>query len=130
MVIIVDVDRVVIPTPIAATVEIVRRDHPAGAIIKHHMTCAIVDGPNHEIFLDVLIVTVRIVAPRRYAVVFVVPISVIIASVLKVTFMTAVIVTVVVIPIAMLVPAVVFAVVVMIVAVAMIVPILGRCRER
>src|SRR5713101_5751713 len=112
MVVVVDVDLVAIPLPIAAAVEVVGGDYPVGAIVKDHVARAVVDGARDKYFSDMFVAAARIVATGNDAVVLVVPAAIIVAHFL-------------------LFLALVLAVVVMIVAVAAVIAILARrCRAQ
>ena len=140
VIIIVDVDSVAIPTPIAAAIKIIGSHDPVRTIVEDNSTRAVIDGGGDEGFFDMLVAAMGIVTPRHDAVVLVVPVAVVVATVLVVTFVAAVVVAavvvvavvvaVVIISVAVLVPAIVLAVVVMVFMIAAIVAILSAARHR
>src|SRR6266852_3375089 len=96
MVVVVDVDLVAIPFPIAAAVNVVGRHHPIGAVVQHDVAGAVVDGPGDKYFPHMLIMAARVVTPGGDAVVLVVPAAIIVARFLLFpTFMLAIVVAVV-----------------------------------
>src|SRR5258708_19517688 len=116
VVVVVDVNLVTIPLPIAAAVEVVGGDYPVGAIVKDHVARAVVDGARDKYFSDMFVAAARIVATGNDAVVLVVPAAIIVAHFLLFpAFVLAVVVAVSLV--AALVLALVLAVVVMFVAV-------------
>src|SRR5258707_14368120 len=79
VVVVVDVNLVTIPLPIAAAVEVVGGDYPVGAIVKDHVARAVVDGARDKYFSDMFVAAARIVATGNDAVVLVVPAAIIVA---------------------------------------------------
>src|SRR5713226_6088378 len=115
MVVIVDVDLIAVPLPVAAAGKIVGRNDPIRAVVKNHTARAVVDRARDEYFLDVFVVAARIVFAGNDAVVLVVPSAIVGACFLLFpAFVLAVVVPVVAL---VLFLALVFAIVVMIVAV-------------
>src|SRR5438445_10041185 len=126
MVVVVDVDLVVVPLPVAATVEVVIGNYPARAIVEDHIARAVIDGARDEDLLNMFVVTVRIVAAGGDAVVLIVPAAIIGASFLLFpTFVLAVVMTFAVV---VFVPTFVLAIVMVLVTVviATVIAILGR----
>src|SRR6266404_2234231 len=96
MVVVVDVDLVAIPFPIAAAVNVVSRHHPIGAVVQHDVAGAVIDGPGDKYFPHMLVMAARVVTPGGDAVVLVVPAAIIVARFLLFpTFMLAVVVPIV-----------------------------------
>ncbi len=77
MVVVVDIDLIAIPLPVAATVEVVRGNYPVGAVVEDDIAGAVIDGARDENFPNVLVVTTGIVAARNDAVVLIVPAAII-----------------------------------------------------
>lgn len=124
MVVVVDVDLVAIPLPIAAAVEIVGSHDPVGAIVENHVAGTVVDRAGDEHFFNVLVVAPRVVPVGDDAVMLVIPVAIILAGFLLFpAFVLAVVMAVVIAFV--LFPAFVLSIVVMLVAVAMLVAILG-----
>jgi hypothetical protein len=127
MVVVVDIDLIAIPLPVAATVEVVRGNYPVGAVVEDDIAGAVIDGARDENFPNVLVVTTGIVAARNDAVVLIVPAAIIGAGFLLFpAFVLAVVMTVAVV--AVLVPSFVLAIVVVLVTavIAMVIAVLGR----
>src|SRR5260370_11285692 len=79
MIVIVYIDAVTVPSPIAAAIEVVGGNHPIRIVVEHHAPQAEIDAPRDEYFSHVSIAPVRIRPPRPDAVVIVIPIPVVIA---------------------------------------------------
>src|SRR5258706_15194881 len=79
MIVIVYIDAVTVPFPIAAAIEVVGGNHPIRIVVEHHAPQAEIDAPRDEYFSHVSIAPVRIRPPRPDAVVIVIPIPVVIA---------------------------------------------------
>src|SRR6266446_2745828 len=77
MVVVVDIDLIAIPLPVAATVEVVRGNYPVRAIVKDDIARAVVDRARDEDLLHMLVMAMRIVAAGRDAIVLIVPTAVI-----------------------------------------------------
>ena len=125
MVVVVDVDLVAVPLPVAATIEIIRSDNPVGTVVEDDIARAVIDRARDEDLPDVLIVAARVLSPRDNAVVLMVPVA-IVGAVL--VFFPAPMLTVIVAIVAAVVLAspVVLSIVVMFIAIAVVVAILGR----
>ena len=125
MIVVVDVDLVAIPLPVAATIEIIRSDNPVGTVVEDDIAPAVIDRARDEDLPDVLIVAARVLSPRDNAVMLMVPVA-IVGAVL--VFFPAPVLTVIVAIVAavVLVSPVVLAIVVMFIAIAVVVAILGR----
>src|SRR5258708_23763323 len=124
MVVVVDIDLIAIPLPVAATVEVVRGNYPVGAVVEDDIAGAVIDGARDENFPNVLVVTTGIVAARNDAVVLIVPAAIIGAGFLFFpSFVLSVVMTFAVV---VFVPTFVLSIVVGLVTVviAMIVPLL------
>lgn len=127
VVVIVDVDLIAVPLPVAAAVEIVRGNYPIGAVVENHIAGAVVDGARDEYFPDVLVVAARIVFAWNDAVVLVIPTAVVVARFLLFpAFVLTVVMPVVALVLFLIL---VLAVVVMIVAIATVVAVLGWSGE-
>src|SRR5882762_8533593 len=104
MVVVVDIDLIAIPLPVAATVEVVRGNYPVGAVVEDDIAGAVIDGARDENFPNVLVVTTGIVAARNDAVVLIVPAAIIGAGVVFVpAFVLAIVVVLVTVVIAMII---------------------------
>src|ERR1700732_1283073 len=79
VVVVVDVDLVAVPTPIAAVVEIIGGYHPVGAIVENHVARAVIDGARDEYFPDMLVVAARITAAGEDSIVIILPTAIIVA---------------------------------------------------
>src|SRR5216683_2853242 len=79
MVVVVDVDLVAVPLPVAAAVEIVRRDDPIRAVVKNHIPRAVIDRARDKYFPDVLVVAAGIVFAGNDAVVLLIPAAIVVA---------------------------------------------------
>src|ERR1700730_14074842 len=77
MVVVIDVDLVAVPLPIAAAVEVVRSDCPVGAIIENDIASTVIDGARDEDLLNVLVMATGIVPPGFHAIVLMVPAAII-----------------------------------------------------
>ena len=99
MVVVVDVDLVMVPLPIAAAVYVVRSHDPVGIVVKGHAARVVINAARDKNFSHVIVAPVRISAAGLDAVMVGIPIPVVLA-------------------IAMLEPALVVAVVVAVIAVA------------
>src|SRR5689334_13949297 len=116
MVVIVDIDLVAVPLPIAAAVEIVSGNHPVGAIVEDDVARAVVDRARHEYLLHVLVMAARIGTAGNDTVVLVIPGAIIGAGLLLFpAFVLAIVVAVVVAVV--FVPSLVLAIFVMFIAV-------------
>jgi hypothetical protein len=130
MVIVVYVDLVAVPAPVAAVVDIVGRDNPVGAIVENYVSCPIVNGARHEYFADMPIVTVRVAAAGDNAIVVIVPTAIVVAHLALVpSLVSSVVVMIVAI---VFVPSFVLAIIVAVVIVvlvatafAMVIAVLG-----
>src|SRR5260370_35538914 len=126
VVVVVDVDLVTIPFPIAAAVQVVGGDDPVGAIVKNHVARAVIDRTRDKYFSDMFVAAARIMATGNDAVVLVVPAAIIVAHFLLFpAFVLAVVVAVSLVAVSVLVLALVFTVVVTIVAI-----LARRCRAQ
>src|SRR5260370_37167129 len=79
MIVIVYIDAVTVPFPIAAAIEVVGGNRPLRIVVEHHAPQAEIDAPRDEYFSHVSIAPVRIKPPRLDAVVVVVPAPVVVA---------------------------------------------------
>src|SRR5258708_6097649 len=129
MVVVVDIDLVPFPFPIAAAVEVIRGHYPVGIVVQDDAARAVIDSASDEDAAHVLVAAEGISAARTDAFVVIVPIAMVLADlVLLPTFVLAVIVTVFIAAL-VLAPAFVLAIIVMLVAVAMLIAVLGRSVE-
>ena len=87
-VIVVHLNVVPVPTPIAAMIKVVRSYDPRGMVIEYHAPSTIIHGHEYEISSAALEVAIRIVAARFDVVFVVIPIAVLI-SILIVMFVPA-----------------------------------------
>src|SRR5260370_8075631 len=78
VVVVVDVNLVMVPLPIAAAVEVVGGDYPVGAIVQNYVARAVIDGARDEYFPDMFVTAARIVPPGNDAVVLVVPAAILV----------------------------------------------------
>jgi hypothetical protein len=76
MIVVVDVDAVAVPFPIAAAIEVVIGNYPIGVVVEDHAASPIIDAAGDKHFSYVLVAAVWIGAPRLDAVVFGIPIGV------------------------------------------------------
>src|SRR5260370_34586871 len=79
MVVIVDVDLITVPLPIAAAIEIVGRDDPIRSVVKNHIARAVIDRARDKYFSDVLVVAAGIVSAGNDAVVLLIPAAIVVA---------------------------------------------------
>src|SRR2546428_11338755 len=95
MIVVVDVDAIAIPFPIAAAVEVVGSHNPVRVIVEHDATGAVVDARGNEDVSHMSIAAVRIGAAGADAIMIVIPIAMVIAVAMLVpAFVLAVIVAV------------------------------------
>jgi beta-lactamase class A len=73
MVVIVNVNAIAIPYPVAATIEVVGSHHPVGIVIEHHASGGVIDAPGNVFVFHVRVATVWIGVPWLDAIVIVVP---------------------------------------------------------
>src|SRR2546427_12641358 len=93
MIVVVDVDAIAIPFPIAAAVEVVGSHNPVRVIVEHDATGAVVDARGNEDVSHMSIAAVRIGAAGADAIMIVIPIAMVIAVAMLVpAFVLAVIV--------------------------------------
>src|SRR5258707_3283294 len=126
MVVVVDVDLVPFPFPIAAAVEVIRGHYPVGIVVQDDAARAVIDSASDEDAAHVLVAAEGISAARTDALVVIVPIAMVLADlVLLPPFVLAVVVALVV---AVLVPSFMLAIVVMVVTavIAMLIAVLER----
>ena len=116
MIVVVDVDAIAVPLPIAASVEVVRRDHPSRVVIKNYVACAVVNAAGDKNFSHVLVAPIGIGVTGTDAVVIGVPVTVMRIVRIIPAFVFAVVVIAAVI-VAVLVPTFVLAIVLTVVAV-------------
>src|SRR5262249_35602296 len=118
MIVVVHVDFVAVPSPVAAARDIVVGDHPGGAVIQDHVARAVVDSYRHILLTNGGIPAVRIAASRFDASALGVPVAIVGIVGIIPAFVLAVIVAIVisiVVPVTMLFLAPVFTVVVAVV---------------
>jgi hypothetical protein len=127
VVVVIHVDLVAVPLPIAATVEVVRSNYPVGAIVENDIARAVIDGARDEDFLNMFVMAMGIVAPGFHAVVLMVPAAIIGTGFLLFPALVFAVVVPLVVA-AMLVPPIVLAIIVVLVAamIAMLIAVLGR----
>src|SRR2546425_2573644 len=127
MIVVVDVDAIAIPFPIAAAVEVVGSHNPVRVIVEHDATGAVVDARGNEDVSHMSIAAVRIGAAGADAIMIVIPIAMVIAVAMLVpAFVLAVIVAVVITGFVFF-PALLLFVVLTILA---IIPVALWCRKR
>src|SRR5262245_36555189 len=125
MIVVVDINAIAFPFPIAAVVEVIRSHDPVGVVVKHDAARAVVDARGNEDLSHVAVAAVPVVPPGPDPFAIVVPIAIVVAvAVLVPTFVLAVVVAVIVVAIAVLVPTFVLAVVVIVAILA------GRCSRK
>jgi beta-lactamase class A len=73
MVVIVNVNAIAIPYPVAAAIQVVGSHHPVGIVIEHHAPRGVIDAPRDVFAFHVRVVAVRIGMPWLDAVVIVIP---------------------------------------------------------
>ena len=111
-VVVIDIDAVAIPFPVAAAMNVVGRDDPIGLVVENNVPRARIEAADHNDVTNVRVSATRIVAAGTNVLAFVIPIVVVVTVVMLVpAFVLAVVmpVAVVIIVIAVLVPALVFA---------------------
>jgi hypothetical protein len=128
MIVVVYIDAVAVPFPIAAAIKVVRGDHPVRIVMEHDAPSPEIHSPGDEFTSNVFVAAVRIRPPGPDTVVVGIPVRVWVvrivpASVISVVMSIATIVSVFVI-------AFVFPVVVAIVPVTIVIAILMRCGDR
>ena len=125
-VVVIDIDAVAIPFPVAAARNVVGRDDPIGIVVQNDMPRARIEAADNNDVTDIRVTAARIVVANAPAII--IPIVIITVVVLVPTFVPAVVVAiaVVIIVIAVLVPAsvpaVVMAIALVIVVIAVLVP--------
>src|SRR5256885_11903874 len=80
VVIVINVDAIAIPLPIAAVIQVVRGYHPIRIVVENDVAGSIVNPACNEDLMDALIVAVRIAAPGHDAVMVIVPITIVVAG--------------------------------------------------
>src|SRR5437660_4688266 len=128
MIVVVDIDAVVVPFPIAAVIEVDRGDHPIRIVVEHDAAGPEIHSPRDEFTSHVFVAAVRIRPPRPDTVVVGIPVRV------RVVRIVPAFVISVVMPIATVVSVFVIAfvlpVVVAVVPVTMVIAILIWCGDR
>jgi len=125
MVVIVNVDLILIPSPIAAAIDVVGGHNPRGIVVEHDAPGPDIEPVNDVNISHMLITPVRISAAGANAVVVGIPITVLIANLLLFpTFVLAVVVPVAAVVIPMLIPAFVFSVVLVVITIPAVVAVL------
>ena len=128
MIVVVYIDAVAVPFPIAATIEVVGGDHPVRIVIEHDAPSPEIHSPGDEFTSHVLVAAVRIRPPGPDTVVVGIPVRV------RVVRIVPAFVISVVMPIATIVSVFVIAfvlpVVVAVVPVTMVIAILIWCGDR
>src|SRR6266513_2222504 len=124
MIVVVDIDAVAVPFPIAAAIEVVRGNHPVRIVIEHDAPSPEIHPPGDEFTSHVFVAAVRIRPPGPDTVVVGIPVRMMVpAFVISVVMPIAAIVSVFVI-------AFVLPVVVAVVPVTMVIAILIWCGHR
>src|SRR6266849_4171319 len=77
MIVVVHVDAVAIPFPIAAAIEVVGGYHPIGIVVKHDAAGTVIDATRDKVRPYMLVTAVRIGTPRLDAVVVRIPVAVV-----------------------------------------------------
>src|SRR6266700_6893194 len=127
MVVIVHVDAVTFPLPIAAVIQVIRSDYPIRIVVEHYATRPEIHATGDKIPSHMLIPAVRIGAPRADTVVFGIPVRMGIALIVPATVIS------VVMPVAAIVPVSVVAfvpiLIVLLATVTMVVAVLPRSSD-
>jgi hypothetical protein len=112
-IVVIDVDTVAIPFPVAAARNVLRRDDPIGLVVEDDVPCARIEATDDNDTTNVRVTAERVIVAGAKPLAIVIPIIVVVTVVMLVpAFVLAVVVAVAVVIIAVLVPALVFAVVV------------------
>jgi len=113
VVVVIDVDAVAVPFPVAAARNIVGREDPIGLVVENDVPRARIEAADHNHMTNVRVTPVRIVVAGANALAIVIPMVVIAVVMLVPALVLAVVMAVaVIIVVAVLVPALVFALVV------------------
>src|SRR5260370_32262122 len=129
MVIVVDVNLVALPLPVAAAVEIIRGYHPVGIVVQHHAARAVIDSTSDEDTAYVLVAAEGIRAARTDAVVIIVPIAVVLADLVLLPALMLAVVMAAFLTALPLVPSFVFSIIMMFLPVAMLIAVFGSERH-
>src|SRR5260370_22399304 len=121
MVIVVDVNLVALPLPVAAAVEIIRGYHPVGIVVQHHAARAVIDSTSDEDTAYVLVAAEGIRAARTDALVIIVPIAVVLADLVLLPALMLAVVMAGFLPPVVLFPPLWFAIIMIFGAVAMLI---------
>ena len=114
VVVVVDVNTIALPLPIAAAIEVVRSHDPVRIVIEHDAAGAVINAAGDKFCSHVLVPAIRVCATRANAIVIGIPVPMIIAFALLVpSFMLAVVVMIALI-VAMFIPTFVLTVVVVV----------------
>ena len=121
MIVVVDVDAVAVPFPIAAAIEVVRGNHPIRVVIEHDAARPVIDAPGDKLRSHMIVAAVWIGPPRADALVFGIPVGV------RITLIVPSPVVSVVMPVAIIAAIFVFVLAFVLSVVVMIVTVLRRC---
>jgi hypothetical protein len=77
MVVVIDIDIVTVPTPVAAVRHIVGSDDPIGAVVEDDVACANIETASNVVLLHVFVTAVRIVTAGLDAIAVVIPVRVV-----------------------------------------------------
>src|SRR5439155_20757439 len=113
MIVVIDIDAIAFPFPIAATIQVVIGNHPIRIVIEHHAARAVVNAPGYEDFSYVFVAAVRIRPSRLDAVAVGIPVGMGVVRIVP-ALVFAIVMTVGIVAILVLLLALVLAVVVMI----------------
>jgi len=130
MVVVVDIDLIAVPSPIAAAVEIVRSYDPIGIVIQEDVPSAVVNATRDENLSYVLVAAVGICAARADAIVIGIPFAIVIAVAMLVPALVLAIVVAIAFIVTVFVPTFMLSVVMPIVTIAAVVAILRRRGQR
>ena len=126
MVVVVDIDLIAVPSPIAAAVEIVRSYDPIGIVVQEDVPSAVVNATRDENLSYVLVAAVGICAARADAIVIGIPFAIVIAVAMLVPAFVFAIVVAIAFIVTVFVPTFMLSVVMPIVTIAAVVAILRR----
>src|SRR5690242_10358843 len=129
MVVVVNVNLVAIPLPVAAAAGIVRGHHPIGIVVQKDVPSAGIKAARDVDFPHVFVAAARIGTAGADAIMIGIPIAIVVTVVLVPTLMLAIVAAIVVITVAVFVPFM-LTIVMTFVAVAAVVAILRRRGER
>src|SRR5437870_6602316 len=128
MIVVVNVDMVAFPFPIAATIQVVGSNHPIRVVVEHHAPRPEIHVPRDKVSPHMLVSAIGIGMPRADAVMVVVPIAVV-----RVMRIVPALMLAVVVPVGTIVPmsvvAFVSAVVVLLATITTVIAVLARCGD-